>query len=327
MVASPAAASAGAVEAAVPVPGEKRPAQAGKAARAATAAPRAPAMSRSGTSENSATSSCSARSCVLRAHHRQVPVAELRRGLDHTAADEVAVGVGEVGRDREQPSDRDRLLLEDLASHLVAAFAVAAQLLRGLVDRHAAPIRDRDSGSASRAAGCGGCRSARRCSRHRRRTRSCSSAAADRRPSSPCIGMCTWPSSPAIPAAPRTTAPHSITPPPRPVPTMAETDERPQRTLAEVRVVGVQRGSVAVVGVDDRDTEPGLERAAHVEAPPLRQREVGGTLRRDHPFGRRRPGCVEAHGANVRRDRLPVTPSAVSNANAKRVESQRRSPP
>ena len=164
-------------------------------------------MSRSGTSENSATSSCSARSSVLRSHHRQVPVAKLRRRLDDAAADEVGVGVGEVGGDGEQPPDRDRLLFEHLASHLVAAFAVAAQLLGGLVDRQTAPIRDRDTRSASRATGCGGCRSARPCSRRRRRTRSCTLGTGWPSPSKPCIGMCTWPSSPAIPAAPRTTAP------------------------------------------------------------------------------------------------------------------------
>jgi len=42
---------------------------------------------------------------------------------------------------------------------------------------------------------------------------------------SPCIGMWTWPSSPAIPAAPRMMRPASISPPPRPVPTIAETEE------------------------------------------------------------------------------------------------------
>ncbi len=42
------------------------------------------------------------------------------------------------------------------------------------------------------------------------------------------IGMC--PSSPAIPAAPRTTVPCSTTPPPSPVPTIAETDDNPPRS-------------------------------------------------------------------------------------------------
>ena len=44
--------------------------------------------------------------------------------------------------------------------------------------------------------------------------------------SRPSIGIWTWPSSPAIPAAPRTTRPASMTPPPSPVPTIADTDER-----------------------------------------------------------------------------------------------------
>ncbi len=42
----------------------------------------------------------------------------------------------------------------------------------------------------------------------------------------PCIGMCTWPSSPAKPAAPLTTCPFSMTPPPSPVPMIAEIDPR-----------------------------------------------------------------------------------------------------
>ena len=43
--------------------------------------------------------------------------------------------------------------------------------------------------------------------------------------STPCSGICTWPSSPAMPAAPRTTRPLSTTPPPSPVPTIADTDD------------------------------------------------------------------------------------------------------
>ena len=45
--------------------------------------------------------------------------------------------------------------------------------------------------------------------------------------SRPCMGIWTWPNSPAIPAAPRTIRPLSTTPPPSPVPTMAETEEWP----------------------------------------------------------------------------------------------------
>jgi hypothetical protein len=36
-----------------------------------------------------------------------------------------------------------------------------------------------------------------------------------------------WPNSPAIPAAPLITRPFSTTPPPRPVPTIAATDDVP----------------------------------------------------------------------------------------------------
>ena len=39
-------------------------------------------------------------------------------------------------------------------------------------------------------------------------------------------GMRMWPSSPAMPAEPTTTSPFSMTPAPRPVPTIAETEER-----------------------------------------------------------------------------------------------------
>ena len=50
------------------------------------------------------------------------------------------------------------------------------------------------------------------------------------------MGIWTWPSSPAMPAAPLTIRPLSTTPPPSPVPTMAETEEwpaasAPKRTL------------------------------------------------------------------------------------------------
>jgi hypothetical protein len=45
--------------------------------------------------------------------------------------------------------------------------------------------------------------------------------------SRPCMGIWTWPSSPAMPAAPLITRPLSTTPPPRPVPTIAEMEEWP----------------------------------------------------------------------------------------------------
>ena len=56
-------------------------------------------------------------------------------------------------------------------------------------------------------------------------------------------------------------------------------DRRDRRALArdgaEVAVVGVQGGGVAVVVVDDRQPELVLERGTHVEAVPLRVGEVG----------------------------------------------------
>ena len=48
----------------------------------------------------------------------------------------------------------------------------------------------------------------------------------------------------------------------------------PQGELAEVCVMGVERGSVAVVAVHHGKAEPGFECRAHIEAPPLGQGEV-----------------------------------------------------
>ena len=56
----------------------------------------------------------------------------------------------------------------------------------------------------------------------------------------------------------------------------------PRRLLGpEVHVVGVQRGGVGVVVVHDGNPDPGLQRAADVEAAPGRVAEVGGALQRD----------------------------------------------
>ena len=121
--------------------------------------------------------------------------------------------------------------------------------------------------------------------------------------SRPCMGTWTWPSSPAMPAAPLTMRPAAMTPPPRPVPTIAETDECRGRVRAEADVVGVERGRVAVVVVDDGQAEPLLERAAEVEAAPARVREVGGAPRRDDAVGAGRAGRVEPHGPHAARAR------------------------
>jgi hypothetical protein len=70
-------------------------------------------------------------------HDREIPVAKLGSGLDHAAAHEVRIRIGEVGGDREEAADRHRLLLEHLAGHFVAPLAEAAQLLGSVVDGRA----------------------------------------------------------------------------------------------------------------------------------------------------------------------------------------------
>ena len=62
----------------------------------------------------------------------QKPVAEVRRGLHHAAAQEVSTGVEEVRGDREQPPQGHGLLPEDGQRQGVALLAVATDLLGGL---------------------------------------------------------------------------------------------------------------------------------------------------------------------------------------------------
>ena len=92
--------------------------------------PRAPAMSRSATSANDATARCSSRRHRVLLDPFEEPVAERRFGLDHAAAEQVHVGIGEVGPDREQTAERHRLLLEDVERHLVAALPEVPYPLR-----------------------------------------------------------------------------------------------------------------------------------------------------------------------------------------------------
>ena len=73
-----------------------------------------------------------------RPHLGEEPVAEVRRGLDHAAAEKIGVGIEEVRGDVEQPPDRDRLLAEDRQRHFVAVFGVLADKLGRLADRQAA---------------------------------------------------------------------------------------------------------------------------------------------------------------------------------------------
>ena len=72
--------------------------------------------------------------------------------------------------------------------------------------------------------------------------------------------------------------------------------------------MGIQRGGIAVVVVDDGNAEAVLQRGAEVEPVPLRLGEVRRALRGDHPVRARRPGRAETDGAH----RLPVTPVGAS---------------
>ena len=144
--------------------------------------------------------------------------------------------------------------------------------------------------------------------------------------SNPSIGMCTWPSSPAMPAAPRTTWPrldHAA----------AETgaDDRRHRrpargVVAEVGVVGVQRGGVAVVVVDDGQAE------AASSAPRKSKPRHSGWAKLVDPFDEITPsatgraGRVETDGARRWRGATPVISKAVSNAVGQRIERRARCP-
>ena len=71
-------------------------------------------------------------------------------------------------------------------------------------------------------------------------------------------------------------------------------DRGPTRRLGtEVLVVGVEGSRVAVVVVDDRQPEPGLQCPANVEAPPFGGAEVGGAQRGDDAVSTGRPGRVQ----------------------------------
>ena len=73
----------------------------------------------------------------------------------------------------------------------------------------------------------------------------------------------------------------------------------PVRVRAEVRVVGVQRRGVGVVVVDHRQADPGLDRAADVEAAPAGVGEVDRAAERDDPVRAGRPGRVQADAEHV----------------------------
>ena len=65
--------------------------------------------------------------------------------------------------------------------------------------------------------------------------------------------------------------PASITPPPRPVPTIAETDERSDASSPKCRSMGVQGSSVAVVVVDHRKLQTFLDGCRGSRSPTTRR--------------------------------------------------------
>ena len=108
--------------------------------------------------------------------------------------------------------------------------------------------------------------------------------------------------------------PFSITPPPRPVPMIAEIEARCGASGAEELVVRVERRGVAVVVVDDGQPQALLERAAEVEVAPARVGEVRGAARRDHARRRSRGRACRARPTRTRSRAMPVRASTSSNA-------------
>ena len=237
----------------------------------------------------------------VRPHLGEEPVAEVRRGLDHAAAEEVRVGIEEVRRDGEQPSEGHRLLPEDRQRHLVAVFAVRADLLGRHADRHLAervalvpgePVRQQvvlDAGERGHAL---------------RVTRLAAVARGHRlavieQPVERDGDVAEFAGHPGrafdhLPGLDDSAA-------------EAGADDRGHRAAlpglgAEPHVVRVQRGRVPVVVVDDREPEPFGQRAADVEAAPADMAEVGRALGRDDPVRARGARRVQAHRPH-RRDR------------------------
>ena len=279
-------------------------------------------MSRSATTAKLATAACSAAQLVAGADPVEEPVAEVRLGLGDAAADEVGVGVGEVGGDREHPTDRHRLLLEDPRAPSRRRARRSRAPLGGAPSGRGRPAGGRDSASARTAAGCWGCR--------------LSEATLSTSPTNPQLQRGNgWPARAARPSGcargrarrpsrPRPRRPagldHAAAEP-------GADDRRDRRALRRAsgpkwRVVGVQRGRVAVVVVDDRQSEARLDRGADVEAPPLGSEKLvaprARSRRRRSPAracrARRR---ARRHGARrPRRARAPSRRSIAATAAA-----------
>ena len=96
-----------------------------------------------------------------------------------------------------------------------------------------------------------------------------------------------------MPAAPRTICPRSTTPPPRPVPTIAATEERLQRGVAEEVLVGVEGGGVAVVVVEHGQRQARLRSRRGCRSPTTPA--AGSSW---HPVTRSRPVALAGPGVS-----------------------------
>ena len=217
-------------------------------------------MSRSGTSANGAAALLVAQ-VGRRAHPVDEPVAQVRRGLDHAAADEERGGSttpASIVQSRPRPSACWPKMRSASGSPARRARAPAWPPGRPAARRGRARAR----APASTAAGSARCRSARRRSPRRRAARRSRPAPAGparaRRRAAPARARPRRPCRPRRAPRPR----RRRRPPPRPVPTTSRHRRARGGVGAEVLPVRVQRGRAGVVAVDDRQPEPLLQRAA-----------------------------------------------------------------
>jgi hypothetical protein len=223
----------------------------------------------------------------------------VRRGLHHSAAEEVDVGIEEVRGDGQQPSQRDRLLPEDGQRHRVTVFGVAADQLGGLADRHAAelvalvlgqPVRQQvvlDAGQRG----------------HALRVAELAAVAHGRR-----LALVEQPLQRDRDVAEFSGHPGgALDHLPGLDDAAAESgaDDHghravPRGLFAEPCVMRVERGRVPVVVVDDGKPEALLQRAPDVETAPAGVPEVGRALGRDDTIGAGRTRRVQADGPHRR---------------------------
>ena len=162
--------------------------------------------------------------------------------------------------------------------------------------RSAGPVHVPDSGAGNKAAATPRWRSASRAPRDRPRARSCQTGVRPSMPSMLWCGIRTWPSSPPNPRRPRTTLPSTITPPPRPVPTIAENGSLGS-ARAEQNKMSPERARIAIVEIEHGPGKQALEALANIETAPVRMDKIGRPPLAENAGRARRSGRVETdHG-------------------------------